>query len=82
METGDRVLLVLLAKVACCFGLALAATGALGGLGVWVLDGAGRWLMGGALIALIAAAIFGRPRRAASDAPSQGRDQGAPQQLE
>lgn len=65
MENGDKVLLVLLAKVACCFGLALAATGALGGLGVWLLDGAGRWLMGGALIALIAWLVLTRQGRAA-----------------
>ena len=40
METGDKVLVLLLAKVACCVGLTLAATGALGGVGVWLLDGA------------------------------------------
>ena len=42
METGDKVLVLLLAKVACCVGLTLAATGALGGLGVWLLAG-GCW---------------------------------------
>jgi hypothetical protein len=58
METGDKVLVPLLAKFACCFGLALAATGALGGLGAWLLDGAGRWLVGAALVVLMAAIVL------------------------
>ena len=66
METGDKVLVLLLAKIACCFGLAPAATGALGGLGVWLLDGASRWLLGAALIALIAAIVLGGSRRTAT----------------
>ena len=38
METGDKVLILLGAKVACCGLLALAATGALGGLLGWLTD--------------------------------------------
>jgi hypothetical protein len=72
LGTGDKILLLLLAKVVCCFGLALAATGALAGLGVWLLDGPGRWVMGAALIALIAAVVLGWPRRKATQ-PSAGR---------
>jgi uncharacterized membrane protein len=63
METGDKVLVLLLAKVACCVGLTLAATGALGGFGVWLLDGAGRRLLGAALIGLIVAVVVRRSKR-------------------
>jgi len=72
METGDKVLVLLLAKVACCVGLALAAAGLLGGVGAWLLDGSGRWLVGGALIALIAWIVLARSRPAPGTPPAQG----------
>lgn len=82
METGDKVPVPLLAKAACCFGLALAATGALGGLSVWLLDGASRWLLALALIALIAVIILRPSGRTAADALSESGEQGAPRRLE
>ena len=68
METGDKVLVLLLPKDACCFGLALAATGALGGLGVRLLDGTSRWLL---TLALIAVIVLGPSGRTATDALSE-----------
>jgi hypothetical protein len=70
MATGDKVLVLLLAKLACCVGLGLAATGMLGALGVWLLDGAGRWLIGGALVALIAWIVLVRQGRPAPRGPA------------
>jgi hypothetical protein len=70
MATGDKVLVLLLAKLACCVGLGLAATGMLGALGVWLLDGAGRWLIGGALPALIAWIVLVRQGRPAPRRPA------------
>jgi len=79
METGDKVLVLLAAKVACCLGLTLAATGALGGVGMWLLDDAGRWIVGAALIALIAAIVLW-PRRTGT--ATQARADAAPKRLE
>jgi len=81
METGDKVLVLLLAKVACCVGLTLAATGALGGLGVWLLDGAGRWLLGAALIGLIVVVVLKTSQRAAAGSLAEGA-QREPKRLE
>ena len=82
METGDKVLVLLLAKVACCVGLTLAATGALGGLGVWLLDGAGRWLLGAALIGLIVVAVVGSSKRMEGRLLAKGRTYREPKRLE
>lgn len=65
MTTGDKVLALLGAKAVCCGLLVLAATGALGGIGVWLTDGAGRWLMGGAILVAIVAIVFRRRYRIA-----------------
>jgi hypothetical protein len=72
METGDKVLVLLLAKVACCVGLTLAATGSLGSLGVWLLDGAGRWLLGAALVGLIVAVVFRSSQRTEAGSLAEG----------
>ena len=72
METGDKVLVLLLAKMACCVGLTLAATGALGSLGVWLLDGAGRWLLGAALVGLTLAVVFRSSKRTAVGSLAEG----------
>jgi hypothetical protein len=82
METGDKVLALLLAKVACCVGRTLAATGALGGLGVWLLDGAGRWLLGAALIGLILAVVLRGSKRAAATSLAQDPAHREPKRLE
>ena len=82
METGDKVLVLLLSKVACCVGLTLAATGALGGLGVWLLDGAGRWLLGTVLIGLIVAVVLRGSKRTAADSLAQGLAHGEPKRPE
>lgn len=67
METGDKVLAVLGAKIACCGLLVLAAAGLLGGLGAWLTEGPGRWLLGGTVLALIIWAVLSRRRRAAEE---------------
>jgi len=67
METGDRVLILLGAKIACCVLMALAAVGALGGLGLSLTDGLGRWLVAGVIAALIAWVVFARRRRPAAN---------------
>ncbi|MGH6894945.1 MAG: hypothetical protein ACREJ5_00120 [Geminicoccaceae bacterium] len=82
MATGDKVLVLLLAKVACCVGLTLAATGALGGLGVWLLDGAGRWLLGAALIGLIVVVVVGSSKRTEGRLLAEGRAHREPKRLE
>jgi len=82
METGDKVLVLLLAKLACCVGLTLAATGALGGLGVWLLDGAGRWLLGAALVGLIVAVVLRSSKRTEAGSLAKGRAQREPKRLE
>lgn len=68
MQIGDHVLLILVAKLACCALLALGAAGALGGLSIWLFTGSGRWLLGGAIIALIAALLHRLGRRRPLDA--------------
>ncbi|MBI2977362.1 MAG: hypothetical protein HYY38_00680 [Rhodospirillales bacterium] len=63
METGDRVLILLGAKLACCVLLGLAAAGVLGGLGLFLTTGIGRWVVAGIVVALIAWVVFARRRR-------------------
>jgi hypothetical protein len=73
MATGDKVLALLVAKIACCGLLVLGATGALGGRGTWLLDGRGKWWLTAALIVAIGALLPGRHDRrhgAEADAPS------------
>ena len=50
---GGRMVGLLAAHVVCCGGIVLIATGAVGGLGTWLLDGGATWL---AMPALVAAA--------------------------
>jgi len=65
MGTGDRVLVVLGAKVACCALLVSAVAGVPGGLGAWLIEGSGRWVLGGTILALIVWAACARRRRVA-----------------
>lgn len=81
METSDKVLVLLLAKVACCVGLMLAATGVLGGLGIGLLDGAGRWLLGAALIGLIVAVVLRSSKRAEASSLAEVRAHREPKRL-
>ena len=72
MGTGDKVLALLAAKVACCVGITLAASG--------LFVGVGRWLMGGGFIYVALALIIGiaavvlrfSPRRPGRDLRIQG----------
>ena len=80
MEAGDKVLVLLLAKAACCVGLTLAATGALGGLGIWLLNGAGRWL-GAASVGLIVAVVLKTSQRTEAGSLAEGA-QREPKRLE
>ena len=59
METGDKVLALLGAKVICCVALVLAATGVPGGFGAWLIDGAGGWLVVGLIVAALVALMVG-----------------------
>jgi len=67
MGTGDRVLVVLGAKVACCALLVSAVAGVPGGLGAWLIEGSGRWVLGGTILALIAWAVCAQRRQVAED---------------
>lgn len=51
------------AKVICCGGLVLAATGALSGLGAWLADGGYMWIGGIAGTLFVGLALRYRRRR-------------------
>lgn len=51
------------AKVICCGGLVLAATGALSGLGAWLAGGGYKWIGGIAGALLVGLALRYRRRR-------------------
>ncbi len=53
---GRTLAIIIVAKVICCAGLVLLATGALGGLGAWLMDDGVIWL--GAGFAVVAGAIL------------------------
>ena len=59
---------VLIAKVVCCGGILLVATGALTGFGAWLQDGGLVWLAVAAL-AVAAWLVQRRRRRIAANAP-------------
>ena len=61
MAPATRLLVLLLAKIACCGGLALDRPAA-GAIGVWLLEGTAVGLVGAALIGLIAAIILRSPK--------------------
>lgn len=67
MNTGDRVLIALGTTLGaaffCCGLVGLAAAGALGGVGTWLLSDSGQWAILGAVSASIAWAIIGRQPR-------------------
>ncbi len=60
---------LILAKVVCCGGLVLVASGAFGGVGVWSLDGGLVWLALAA--ALAAVGLFSWRRRKSRRAASK-----------
>ena len=63
-EPGGRGMVgLLLAHVACCGGLVLVATGALSGVGAWLLDGGLRWLVVAALLAAAGLVLWRRRRK-------------------
>ena len=62
---------LILAHVVCCGGLVLVATGALSGLGAWILDSGLVWLgAGGIAIAVLLLWQRWRRRSAMSDRPA------------
>ncbi len=66
---------LILAHVVCCGGLVLVATGALGGLGAWLLDSGLAWLgAGGIAIAVLLLWRRWRRRGAVSDRPAPRMD--------
>ena len=65
---------LILAHVVCCGGLVLVATGAVGGLGAWLLDSVQAWLgAGGIAIAVLLLWRWWR-RRGVSDRPAPHMD--------
>ncbi len=65
---------LILAHVVCCGGLVLVATGAVGGLGAWLLDSGLAWLgAGGIAIAVLLLWRWWR-RRGVSDRPAPHMD--------
>ena len=54
---------VLVANVVCCGGIVLVATGAVGGLGTWLLDGGLTWLAVPALVAAAGLLLLRRRNR-------------------
>jgi hypothetical protein len=83
MPTGANVLAILAVKIACCGLLLLGASGALAGLGAWLLDGPDRrWLALAPAVAMSALLLArreqGRRRAAvAATAPPGGRRAGS-----
>ncbi len=72
---GGGFFALALAHVVCCGGLVLVATGALSGLGAWLLDSGLAWLGAGGIA--IAGLLFWRRRRscrAVSDRPAPRMD--------
>lgn len=84
--SGSGLAGLLLAKIACCGGLVLVATGAASGLGAWLLGDGLVWVAG-ALAALAVGALLIRRRAkpsqasglpaAASGTPRTGRASGS-----
>ena len=71
---GGGFLALALAHVVCCGGLVLVATGAVGGLGAWLLDSGLAWLgAGGIAIAVLLLWRWWR-RRGVSDRPAPHMD--------
>ncbi len=63
-EPGGRGMVgLLLAHVACCGGLVLVATGALSGVGAWLLEGGLTWLVVAALLAAAGLVLWRRRRK-------------------
>jgi hypothetical protein len=66
---------LILAHVVCCGGLVLVATGAVGGLGAWLLDSGLAWLgAGGIAIAVLLLWRRWRRRGAVSDRSARRMD--------
>ena len=71
---GGRMVGLLAAHVVCCGGIVLMATGAVGGLGTWLLDGGATWLAMPALVAAAGLLLLRRRKgRANTEWTKQGR---------
>ena len=66
---GRALAALIVAKVICCAGLVLLATGALGGLGAWFMDDGVIWL--GAGFAVVAGALLSLRGRLKKSTDSQ-----------
>ena len=51
---------LILAHAVCCGGLVLVATGALSGMGAWLLDGGLTWLVSAAVLAAVGLFLWRR----------------------
>ncbi len=60
---------LILAHVVCCGGIVLVATGALSGVGAWLLDGGLTWLLLAAVLGVVGGFLL---RRLASRAGTRG----------
>ena len=60
--SGKGLVTLLVLNVACCGGLALAATGALSGFGAWMTEGGYGWIGLAAMIVLAGVALRYRRR--------------------
>lgn len=52
---------MILVHAVCCGGLVLVATGALSGMGAWLLDGGLTWLLAAAVLAAAGLFLWRRP---------------------
>lgn len=61
-DSGIALGSLIAAKIVCCGGLALAATGMLSGVGVWLTGSGYLWVGGAAAILLLVAVLLYRHR--------------------
>jgi hypothetical protein len=61
-DSGIALGSLIAAKIVCCGGFALAATGMLSGLGAWLTDSGYLWVGGAAGILVLAAVLLYRRR--------------------
>lgn len=65
---------LILAHAVCCGGLVLVATGALSGMGAWLLDGGLTWLVLAAVLGAAGLFLWRRRRTGGADAAVAAQD--------